>query len=78
MQMNVNLCDFVLMRARIFLLAAGRLVGGLGCARAQRRQLTPAPFEQRAVVELYGERRNQINKTKQTKWKQLHKYLQTS
>lgn len=52
MQMNVNLCDFDLLRARIFLLAARRLVGRMGCARAQRRQLTPAPFEQRAVVEL--------------------------
>lgn len=53
MQVYVNLCDFVLMRARVLLLAAAGLVEvrGEGRARAQRGQLPPAPLQQRTVLE---------------------------
>lgn len=53
--MYVNLCDFILVRTRILLLAAGRFVEVRGerRARAQRGQLPPAPVQQRAVLEFY-------------------------
>lgn len=54
--MNVNLCDFVLLRARLLLLSPRRLVEvrRQRRARAQRRQLAAAPVQQRAVLQLYG------------------------
>lgn len=53
-QMNVNLCDFVLLRTRLFLLAARGLVEvrGVRGAGAQRRELAPAALEERAVLQL--------------------------
>lgn len=58
MQMYVNLCDFVLLRTRILLLSAGDFVEVRGerRARTQRRQLPPAPLQERAILQFYEER----------------------
>lgn len=54
MQMYVNLCEFILVRTRIFLLAARDFVEVRGerGAGAQGGQLPPAALQESAVLQL--------------------------